>query len=363
MKKTFLLMGIAALAFASCAKDTVSEINNGRAIDFRVATETRATETTVTNLTSFNVTAISAAETDEGDIEETANNYFEDVLFSVHGTAGEEGAYFVSSPAYYWPEVDGLNFYAYAPTSLKALVTINNTSKSATNFTPAVKLCDQVDFVVATAYGDNGDQEYGVALDFKHMLSQIEIKAKNGDDRYVYTVAGVKIDGVYPTGTVVFTDPSAPIWTPSGNVYTYYVNYDAKVDESGKATVEFPVLDETAQTLTLNETDLTVTENAMLIPQNLANLNAKAKLGVYVNVTSKTGVKVFPKTGDYGWKEVEIDTEWEHGYKYVYTLDLTTSLGEPIKFTTSVTGWDEQLIPEDNETPDPEDPTQDPEGE
>ena len=46
MKKTIILVGIAAVAFASCAKDAVKEVNNGRAIDFRVATQTRASETT-----------------------------------------------------------------------------------------------------------------------------------------------------------------------------------------------------------------------------------------------------------------------------------------------------------------------------
>ena len=48
------------MALASCAKDSVKEVNNGHAIDFRVATQTRATETTTANLSTFYVTAIDA---------------------------------------------------------------------------------------------------------------------------------------------------------------------------------------------------------------------------------------------------------------------------------------------------------------
>ena len=92
MKKSIFLMGVAVMALASCAKDSVKEVNNGHAIDFRVATQTRATETTTANLSTFYVTAIDAK----------GSNYFTNAAF----TKIEE--YFSSSPAYYWPG-DGSN--------------------------------------------------------------------------------------------------------------------------------------------------------------------------------------------------------------------------------------------------------------
>ena len=99
------------MALASCAKDSVKEVNNGHAIDFRVATLTRATETTTANLSTFYVTAIDAK----------GSNYFTNAAF----TKIEE--YFSSSPAYYWPgDGSDLDFYAYAPAAetLGATVTI-----------------------------------------------------------------------------------------------------------------------------------------------------------------------------------------------------------------------------------------------
>ena len=65
---------------------------------------------------------------------------------------------------------------------------------------------------------------------------------------------------------------------------------------------------------------------------------------------------------DYAWLAVPIDTKWEAGYKYVYTLDFTngagysdpldgpetggTVLGGAIKFTMEVNPWGEKATME-----------------
>ena len=51
MKKQLFLVVVAALAMASCSKDESTGINNGNAIDFRAAMQTRASETTMANIT------------------------------------------------------------------------------------------------------------------------------------------------------------------------------------------------------------------------------------------------------------------------------------------------------------------------
>lgn len=56
MKKQLFLVVVAALAMASCSKDESTGINNGNAIDFRAAMQTRASETTMANITNFFVT-------------------------------------------------------------------------------------------------------------------------------------------------------------------------------------------------------------------------------------------------------------------------------------------------------------------
>ena len=342
MKKSIILMGIAALAFASCAKDTVKEVNNGRAIDFRVAAQTRATETTTANLSTFYVTAID----DEG------ANFFTDVAF----TKIEE--YFSSSPAYYWPG-DGseLAFYAYAPsaTNLGAEVTISNATKTLAGFSPAAEITNQKDFVTATAIGSKANETSGVALTFNHQLTQVEVKARNANEGYIYKVRGVRI--AQPVAKADF-DFGTSQWTLAADKAVYQVQYSNEV-----------TLSTFAQCIMETEDD-----NAMLIPQQLVawdpegdkeNTNLGAYLSVYAQVETAEGARVYPKADgmDYAWLAVPVDTKWEAGYKYVYTLDFTNGagypdpidgpqdidgpvLGDPIKFTMEVTPWGEKATME-----------------
>lgn len=106
--------------------------------------------------------------------------------------------------------------------------------------------------------------------------------------------------------------------------------------------------------------------NAMLLPQQLVAWNpatdaSNASKGAYISVklnvsTTETGVQVypFPSNGDCQWAAIPIDTKWEAGKKYIYTLDFTHGagyvdphdpqpgvpvLGGPIKFTVDVVDW------------------------
>lgn len=75
MKKQLFLVVVAALAMASCSKDESTGINNGNAIDFRAAMQTRASETTTANITNFFVTAL----------DKNNANYFSDAEFTKDG--------------------------------------------------------------------------------------------------------------------------------------------------------------------------------------------------------------------------------------------------------------------------------------
>ena len=338
MKRVMILVGIAAMAFTSCIKDTIKVTNNGRAIDFRVAADTRATETTTDNLTTFYVTAI----------DSQGKNYFSNASFT------KLEAYFSSSPAYYWPgDGSALDFFAYAPsaTALGAEINIDNTSKVLSNFSPAAEISDQKDFVSAKASGTKADAAYGVALTFNHQLTQIEVKARNANEGYIYKVKGVRI--AQPVSKADF-DFSSSEWTLSTNAKdkaVYQVQYD--------------------NTITLNTYGQNIMkshgDNAMLIPQQLVawdpvgdkeNESKGAYLSVYAQISTKGGGRVYPKVDgmDYAWLAVPIDTKWEAGYKYVYTLDFTNGaghsdpidgpteeiLGDAIRFTVNVTPWDEK---------------------
>lgn len=350
MKKNLLFIAMAALTIASCSKDQDKGINRGRAIDFRTAVETRASEVTIHNLTSIYVQAIKA----NGES-----------LFNIGQEFTKNGSFFTSSPAYFWPgENDEVSFYAYAPSQADlgaaGAVTIDNTTKEFKDYAPNSVIEKQKDFITANAKGKKSvNEKIGVPLKFDHRLSQIEVKAKNSNANYTYKVVGVRIGKAVSKGTFNFETAA---WT----LGTDKANYVASETDYGTPKQ----LNATAVSMMLSDGD-----NAMLLPQQLvawdsANDKANAKGGAYIalklQITSVGGARMYPSAvaGDYGWVAVAIDTKWEAGKKYVYTLDFTNGagkvdpekptpvdpkdpfnpgddvFGEPIKFTVDISDWD-----------------------
>lgn len=343
MKKQIMFMAMTAMLIASCSSDDVVSTNTGRAIDFRTSVGTRGTETTTANIDKFWVTAI----------DEAGANYFSKQEFT------KDGGFFTSSPVYYWP-AGTLNFFAYSPSEkdLGATVTIDKDTKNLADFSPATEIANQKDFVTATASDTRAANETnGVELTFAHQLSQIEIKAKNTNAGYVYKVVGVRIGKPVSKGTFTF---GANTWAlTTTEKANYAVEYtSAPITLAADAATMMGVAD----------------DNAMLLPQQLvawipetdkANTKNGAYIALKIQITTKDGARVYPATGkDYDWAAVAINTNWEAGKKYVYTLDFSNGagkvdpekpqpvdptdpfkpgediLGKPIKFTVIVTPWD-----------------------
>ena len=347
MKKKFLFIAVAALVMAACSKDEQTAVNRGAAIDFRGAMATRATETTTANLDDIFVTAL----------DKNNANFFTDEQF-----AKDVDNFFKSTTSYYWPNDDSeLKFFAYAPSSsdLDGTLTIDNLTKTLADFSPKTTIADQKDFVSCKATGKKSvNESAGVALTFKHQLSQIEIKAKNDQDVYRYKVVAVRIGQPVSKGTFDFG-------TENWNLEMDKVNYT--VPDFGEIT-----LNGTPESL------MGMGGSAMLIPQQLTawdaagdkpNANKGAYLAVKLQITTKAGARVYPAeiVGDYDWAAVPINTNWEAGKKYVYTLDFTSGAGKvdpekpnpsdptdpfkpgddilgnnAIKFTVQVTEWVEE---------------------
>lgn len=332
--KRILFFLAAAAAMTACSQDETTDLaGKGPGIDFRAAL-TRATETTTDNLQKIVVTALDASQA----------NYFTDVEFT------KSGSFFTSADPYYWPS-DGssLTFHAYAPTAaeLGGTVTIDQNTKQLADYAPASDITAQQDFITATATGSKTNAATGVALTFSHRLAQIEIKAKSDNNTYIYKVQGIRI--AQPVSKATF-DFGTTQWTPGAEKANYDVTY-----EGSERT-----LTGTAATLMAADGN-----NAMLIPQQLvawdpagdaSNTKKGAYLAVKINITTKEGTQIYPEQdGGYGWAAVAIDTNWEAGKKYVYTLDFTNGagkvdpedpdnpgediLGSPIKFTVTVDEW------------------------
>lgn len=350
MKKTNLIIGMSAvlLAMASCTNDepisSESAKTTGSQISFRPAmrSKTRATETTNANLSKFDVTAIWDNEV-----------YFNQVPF-----AKGADSFFTSSPAYNWPGDDNdVTFYAFAPSAedLGADITLNTTTKEMASFSPASEVADQVDFITAVATGNRKNNEAsGVELNFKHQLSQIELRAKSENTTYTFKVIGMRIGRAEYLGSFDFEKEA---WTLDDW-------HDTEVYTSS------------CDTVTLSSDPVTImgaSGNAMLLPQTLTawsptndpdNVARGAYLGVLLSVVTKDGAQVYPFPSEttttnkalrtYGWAAIPLSGTWEAGKKYIYTLDFTGGagfvdpddpnpgkpiLGGPMKFTINVEDW------------------------
>lgn len=332
MKTTKLLLAAAVLGvgMASCSQDEPVSENKGNAISFRPAIGTRATETTNANLSAIKVAAFLGNST-----------YFEPLDF-VKGS----DSFFTSTPEYNWPGDDAeLSFYAYAPADLSG-VTLTPDTKTLTAFVPETNIADQIDFVTSTATGTRSANEAsGVELTFDHRLSQIEVRAKADNEAYTFKISGIRIGQPVAQGDFDF---GTNAWTLGTNKAIYEETYATPV------------------TLTADAQNVMGEEgNAMLIPQQLtawdptgdaSNSAAGAYLSVKLQVNTAAGAQVYPfnTNTDCQWAAIPLNTNWEPGKKYIYTLDLshgagyvdpkdpqpgTPVLGGPIKFTVNVVEW------------------------
>ena len=232
----------------------------------------------------------------------------------------------------------------------------------------------QADMVYVTgATGTKAANETnGVALTLRHALSQIQISAKSDNTVYTYRVKGIRISNV--DGEANFNVVGGTWSENDANNKIYTVEYTTPVTLNG-----------TAQSIMEQKQDngVNYSDNAMLIPQgattawDVENDKQNANKGTYISVLLKItktadNSNVFPAEGvdTYGWAAVPASFTWEKGNKYVYTLDFTNGagrvdpvtpgpnvkpqpdgkdpdkgdkiLGDPIKFTVTVTPWSPQ---------------------
>lgn len=334
MKELAFLTVLGALTLASCTQDEPVDINKGRAIDFRpeMAARSRGAEITNADLSSISVTA-----------------FLGDAVFfdATEFTKGSDG-FFTSTPEYYWPGDDSeLTFYSYSPVNPGGTVEISTAAKTMTGFSPAAEIADQVDFISVMATGKkSANEDAGVELEFSHRLSQIELQAKTDNEAYVFQVTGVRVGQPVSTGDFDFTTSA---WTLGTDKAIYTEEYATPVK-----------LGPTAQSI-MGEGG-----NAMLLPQQLtawdpdndgANAAKGAYLAVKLQINTIAGAEVYPFPSDdtkYAWAAIPVNTNWEAGKKYIYTLDFTHGAGNvdpngpdpgtpvfggPIKFTVDVQEW------------------------
>lgn len=368
MKKNLLFAALAASVMVSCSNDDIVDVNHGEGIAFRTSLDralTRANATTLQNMTEFNVTAIG-----------NNANYFTDM------TVTKIGDEWKPAHTYYWPGYE-LSFFAYTPKI--SGVSISNDSKAIKDFSPAQKAAEQKDLLVSFNKGDKTNENNGIAMNFKHALSQIEVLAKCSNDKIKIEVLGVKMENA--AAKADFTFPKEVTTTDYTLPQEQWSNLQEKDDHSKAYMIKGEknmVLTDKAQSIMFGD------NNFMLIPQAQEKWNGTdSKTGTYLSVLcriySLDGGKetlLYPrptqddnKNGKYAFAAVGIDIDWKPGMKYTYTLNFCGDgggageidpnpgpvdptdpnpidpnpgpggeeiLGKPIKFTVTVDEWKDE---------------------
>jgi hypothetical protein len=346
MKKMFFLLSIAALVFTSCSNDEqtvetqVQKVPDG-AIYFSSGIQdlTRAT-TTMSTFNAFKVTGLFA---------DNSQSFFNLPV----NRSGSLWTYAATEDDYkYWPSDNSdVNFFAYAPTTL-AGVDVSSVQQVVENFEQVQHVANQVDVLAAAATGNKtNNASTGMALDFKHALAQIEVRAKNSlTDKYKVEVLGVKLCRIGNKGNMTFQTAATdyPVWA-----------LDAESASQSFIKKGTDAIEMTSSVKNIMFGD----DNFLLIPQQLKAWTGSDTdvTGAYLSVLCKISQKneagdwvtIFPaetteKTDLYAFTSVPISTKWEVGHKYVYTLDFFGAGGGAGQADP------EPVNPEAGDTPDPD---------
>ena len=352
MKKNYWILAAAAVALAACSNDDTIAVNQGieeaNTINFSTIVEgqTRAGSITTANLTSFYVTANRGNEIYFGG--ETPVEFAKD---------GSTTSY-RSATKYYWPSEGKLDFYAFAPAT-----GITRTDSTHFSVTPATAPADQVDFVYGVVrQQDKTTGGQGVALNFRHAMSDVIIQLKNEANDLDVTVGNVSIGYILPTGAfapafktaagseVGFSTNGSDISNVTASESGYYIAPGAWT-ASGTRTSYTQAATTTTYTSATATTPLSA--DMILVPQTLepAAAYSAATAGSSFNGACITvQLKIQDKQGHYlagtaGAFETAMwplaAATWLPGHKYIYTLNLAGGGYYP----TNKENTDEKLDP------------------
>lgn len=310
--RNILYWTLPLLLLAGCSRDKLHGEQTGLAPAIRfhssVQGMTRTTyKTDLSNLNAFMVGSLT-------------NESAPELYFAPMMVTHEDDGTWKNTVTYYWPSKP-LQFYAFAPTDLP--VQISATVQHLSGFSVADKPAGQQDIITAWGQGvratppaTNGP----VPLNFHHALAQIEIRASNPSDTRV-DVLGVKICRIPSTGTMNFQKSveGYPAWSvTAASEKDFFIKGDTSISMENSTEVHSLMFGE---------------EGWLLIPQALTPWSAGpaadgAYIAVLCTIHDGSGRLLFPdEEGLYGFTAVPIDTVWEPGHRYVYTLNFFANGG------------------------------------
>ena len=342
MKKKVLLAALSALALAACVNDETIEMNPGNAVGFRASTEnsTRAAVTTSNTLQDFKVW---------GYYKQNDNSDY--TTFMEGQVVNKAGNEWVYSPVRFWPTLGEVDFYSVSPASVETDITKD--AQQIVDYTVAMNPSEQIDLLYAVNMGcdDRNPGSDGVAVNFRHALSQVVFKAKTVNPSIEVEIESVTLNYIVGKGTFTFPKETT---TALGTLNTYE---DAMEDEtfgtwalSTNATdlTNYTTLFDTKTIPTDGTTiDLTTADDGalLLLPQILAENNytydyeggstnvqispeLSIKCKIY-NVSGEDKVQVFGTRGSSATlRGIPFEGTWQQGRKYTYTLIFGEELGD-----------------------------------
>lgn len=324
MKKGLMMLGVAAIALASCTQNEVVDVVESRAIGFDafVGNSTKAvTDITKKDLTKFYVF---------GDYGEGASVAFSNT--EVEGTNGNP--YIPKNPAY-WKTGENYTFGAYADGKNGGKLSGQEGENGTATFTNGTltisgySVNDANDLIAATANatGPAAGQEQSVALTFKHLLSKVKFTFSTtaSPEAYRMEVSDLTFNGIKTAAKCVFSNNDISTnWTGTPGDYTIPTLSDYAVTD-GKAS----------------------TEDILVIPQANTTIEASFTVTIYDEETyddSEDAVNTPIATNDFT-AQLNTTDGWKAGYVYNYTAtinpDKVDGNMKPITFTTDVTPWED----------------------
>lgn len=367
--KLSALAVMTAIGFASCSTDELQEVNTGEGISF-TSQVSRATPTTLSNLDGFYVYA---------DAEGYTNMFLKDMKATKDGNTST----YLLEHKVTWPaDVDQINFWAYGPLAAKDYLEpdINATTQHihGVNVLASYDAGGEThnDFVLtyAEARKTPGNQ---VSLEFHHALSQIELRARLGENfekgRRV-KIKGAWFVNINSKGEVQFADglaeeyhhmswnnlsqptyygcyfndgnepslsissTSAPIIANAGNKNSSLMLIPQKLDaySFGTSVTETPSVHEGEATVSetgagayiLMLCRIETHHDTPVTPDGQANnpaiLDEKDKGHTHqlFPITKDSEGNMIYTAGAYGYTCVPVAVDWMPGKKYVYTLQF-----------------------------------------
>lgn len=276
MKKGLLMLGVAALALASCTNEEVLNVSDSRAIGF----DAFVGKTTKADITDANIREFYVY----GGYDNNLTNVFNNVKVYTE----DEGATWKYDNTQYWTAGKTYKFQGYAPEITTGTASAGENGVNFTDFV-ADGNTDLIASAVETKTID-GTVSNGtpVQLTFRHVLSKIKFKFTTTLDNVNITISELKVNALPNKGT----------YTNNGITGTWAVS------ESGDYSL-------TSTGALTNIADLTSGE-AIVLPQTPSNIS------VTFTVTATGGLSLT--------KEHTVTlpkTQLQEGNVYVYTAAIT----------------------------------------